>query len=351
MGNKERSKRTLAGTVILGAILVLSSLNGPHPASAEAKSSAQLDAELSAKKAELDKAQADLPKIKAGIAAIDRFLTLPEGRFKREAKNQAYRAYLQYVEGLNPDLAPIIDVVASPEQIKKSLEKEIPGIERKISNLNTEIGQLRVKVQVAKATELSQQHQQLQPGGSSGGSRSQSGPPQPPTYTAPPQPPPAPGSAGAQPPPLPPGTYVTGFEVFCPGEAVAKEPVRCTARGVYSHDPNTVVNLTESTTWDITGATEWKSGSEFRTKGAAVIIVTATRGNNRVTRTVHVKARRTETGSGTKPEGGGSAPAVSSPPTGGGGCGPGRSDCTCPGGARGHIPCDPDKGACHCETK
>jgi len=351
MGNRERSKRALTGKALLGAILILSFVNDPYPTSAEdqTKSSAQLETELAARTAELDKTKADLLQIKTGIATIDGLGMLPEGRLKREVKHQAYRAYLQYVAGVDPDYAGFIlgaeaTGLVTPEEMKKGLEKKKLKYEGKVSALETEIPQLRTKVQQAKAAEQSEQFQQLQPGASSRGTRSQSGTQQPPTYTAPPQPPsqPSPGSAGVQPPTLPPGTYVTAFEVFCPGEAAAKEPVRCTARGVYLHDPNTVVDLTESTTWDITGATEWKSGSEFRTKGAAVIIVTATRGNNRVTRTVHVKARRTETGSGTTPEGAGSAP-----PTGGGGCGP-RFPCTCAGGLKGHIPCEPSKGPCHC---
>ena len=121
LGNMALSKCTMIGTALLGAILVLASLHSPRPASAQpqGQSSAQLEAELSSKTADLNKAQADLLQIKAGITAIDSFSTLPEGRLKREAKNQAYRSYIQYVEGLDPDLAPFANVVASPEEIKK----------------------------------------------------------------------------------------------------------------------------------------------------------------------------------------------------------------------------------------
>jgi hypothetical protein len=340
MSNKDMPRRAPIRMVLLGAVLVYFSLGIAAPASAQTltKPSAQLEAELSAKTADLNAAKAELAQIKAGITAINSFNTLPDGRLKREAKNQAYRAYLQHVEGLDPDLAPFANVVATPDEIKASLEKKISKKEKKISNLNGEIAQLQAKIQQAKVDELSQQAQPPQPGGSSGGTKSQPGPPQPSAYTAPPAPPPK--DAVPSPPMLPPGAYLMGFAVDCPGEVAEGKTVRCTARGVYSHDVYTTVDLTGSTDWRISGAPEWRGGAEFSTKGARIVIVTATRGSQQITRTIQVKARKTGTAGGTKPQSTGTGK-----PAGGGGCGPGTS-CKCAGGTTGHISCD--TGKCHC---
>ena len=129
LGNLALSKYTMIGTALLGAILVLASLHSPRPASAQpqGQSSAQLEAELSSKTADLNKAQADLLQIKAGITAIDSFSTLPEGRLKREAKNQAYRSYIQYVEGLDPDLAPFANVLRLQRRSKKVCNGSFQG--------------------------------------------------------------------------------------------------------------------------------------------------------------------------------------------------------------------------------
>jgi hypothetical protein len=131
-----------------------------------------------------------------------------------------------------------------------------------------------------------------------------------------------------------------GFEVYCPGEVAEGQKVRCTAVGVYSNDPYTTVDLTTSTGWQVTGAPGWSGGSEFGTKGAGTIMVTATRGSMQATRTIHVKSAKTGMDGGTKPQSTGTGK-----PAGGGGCGPGTS-CKCAGGAIGHISCD--TGKCHC---
>jgi len=352
MDQRDGPKRRLSREIFLITILVLFSLNAIRAdlVEAQAKSSAQLEAVLAAKKAELDAKNADISQINAAILLIDGIDKLPEGRLKREAKDKAYRAYLQYVENLDPDLSGFAigaeaAGIITPEEMKNGLLKKKSKYDRKVSGLNKDIADLQTKIQQAKVEELSQQVQQSQPGAGSGGTKSQSGPPQPKTYAAPP---PTPPTAAAPPPPpmLPPGSYLTGFQVYCPGEVVAGDTIACTATGVYVHDPYKTVDLTGRTTWEWQreGAPGWtRRPSPVKTdlkKGGGNVWVRATFEGQTVERIVLVKAGKTGMDGGTTPQSTGTGK-----PAGGGGCGPGTS-CKCAGGATGHISCD--TGKCHC---
>lgn len=288
------------------------------------------DAELSARKAERAAASTAIAQIDAVIALIDSIDRIPIERAKRETRAQAYRLYLQYVEGLDPALAGFavgaeaVGII-SAEDMKKGLQKTRARHEQRVGKLDGEIRQLLARIHQAQLEDLARQAQ-VPPGGGGGGGGgggSQPGPPQPSTYTAS-APPSPPGPGG--PPALPPGAYLMGFQVSCPGHAPVGQLVTCTAIGVFSHDPYTAVDLTVSTDWRIAGASEWK-GSSFRKRDPGTVRVVAILGQHRVTRTVVVGAGPGKPGPGKK------------------GCGPGTS-CPCAGGGAGHISCD--TGQCHC---